>query len=101
MGAAWPAGQYAILILAHMRHDVGDPDAGADQRNRHRQAKSVHQHAVAEVVGLVGRALEFFQIWHRVRRRGLAWYRAREQRAARTKRRDMAFGFTRRWTVHD
>src|SRR5215213_3853241 len=97
MGAAGPAGQHAILILAHKRHDVGDPDAGADERDRYREAEAVHYHAMAEVVGLVRRALIFFQIRHG----GRAGRRAREQRATRTKRQHTAFGFTWRWAIHD
>jgi len=97
MGAARPAGQHAILVLAYMRHDVGDPDAGADERDRYREAEAVHYHAMAEVVGLVRRALIFFQIRHG----GRAGRRAREQRATRTKWQHTAFGFTWRWAIHD
>ena len=52
--AAAAAGQDAILILAHRRHGVGDPDADHDQQHDHRDAGDIGHHAVAIIVGLVG-----------------------------------------------
>ena len=60
------------------------------------KSERVHGHAVAEIVRLVGRALVFFEIGHRRRARRVS----RKQRAARTKRQDLAFGFARRWAGH-
>src|SRR6185437_6716726 len=63
LGAAAPSRQHAILILAHPRHGVGQPEAGADQENHEYKSHPVHDHAVTVIVD-VGAALIFREIVH-------------------------------------
>src|SRR5215831_20886149 len=46
-----PSGQDAVLVLAHRRHCVSQPDSSADQRGDNKERRDVHDHPVAVVVG--------------------------------------------------
>src|SRR5437868_1054556 len=57
-GAAAPARQHAILVLAHLRQRGDEPDAGDDEEQAEHESHAVDRHAVTIVVRLLVAAFE-------------------------------------------
>src|ERR1700742_2115504 len=63
--ATAPAGEDAILVMAHARHGVGQPQSGADQGDHEDEGNQIHYHTVPIVVAAFRHTLKFGEIGHR------------------------------------
>src|ERR1700759_4479337 len=74
--ATAPAREDAILVMAHARHGVGQPQSGADQGDHEDEGNQIHYHTVPIVFAAFRHTLKCGEIGHRGlpgRGRALSW----------------------------